>query len=138
MYKRFILRRSDKDKQRCAIKHDEIYEGLDVLFSQTFSKKISTTSVIDTKFFLDEIADNFLIHDNSFETAKIDIWVDTDLHVTIKVTHDGREFNPLDENSNCVNIKAAAARLSLKPPTQYPYSHLPERFGLSFNLEAEE
>lgn len=139
MYKRFILRRTDKDHLKRAEKHDEIYSWLDEVFGSDFSSPVPLQSKIDTKFFLDEIADNFLIHDGSFETAKIDVSISRQsLDVDIKVYHDGREFNPLDVGSTCHNIKAAAARLKLKPPHQNPISHLDERFGLSYNLAMEE
>lgn len=137
MHMRFLLRRADTESSRRAEKHDEIYEGLDAIFTSQFASPVPIKSKIDTKFFLDEIADNFLEHDSSFDKANIDIWVDRDtLDVTVKVTHDGREFNPLDPNGPCENILAAADRLRMSPPRQDPHSHRPERFGLKYNLNS--
>ena len=139
MYKRFILRRSDKDVLKAAEKHDEIYTEINKMFADQFSEPVPATSIIDTKFFIDEIADNFLEHDLAFDTAKIDVWIERDtLDVHIHISHNGRNFDPMSLESNCENIKNAAARLKVSPPKNDPHAHLEKKFGISYNLKKGE
>lgn len=137
MYKRFNLNKSDKTQEKAAQKHDEIYAGLDEMFSNLVDP-IKESSKIDTSFFVDEIADNFLIHDSSFDFAKIDIWIEqTTLEVKIQISHNGADFNPLSDDSRCDNIKAAANRLTGSGQYEQEHSHVPKRYSLKYKLEKE-
>lgn len=139
MHTRFILRRSDKDAFKAAEKHDEIYLKLNSIFAEEFAELVPAESIIDTKFFIDEIADNFLEHDPAFDTAKIDVWIErSTLDVHIHVSHNGRNFDPMSPESSCENIKNAAARLKISPPKTDPHAHLEKKFGISYNLKKKE
>lgn len=134
MHKRFILRGTDyKNPQRKAEIHDEVYKALDEMFTQI---DITEEDKIDTKFFTDEIVDNFLEHDAVFNKANLDIWINRNTRdVEIKITHNGRPFNPLTAIDRCENIKAAASRLTTKAATGRLNQHLEEQFGLAYNLK---
>lgn len=134
MHHRIILRGADyRNSQRKAEIHDEVYKKLEEMFNQVEHEKIDR---VDTKFFVDEVIDNFLEHDGVFNKANMDIWISrSSRDVTIKVTHNGMIFNPLADNANCPNIKAAAERLTVKVASDRGQLRLDEQFGISFGLK---
>ena len=136
-YKRISVRR--QDKTRIGETHDRIYTVLDQIFGQYLGfQKNTHKSAVDSQFYVDEFADNFLLHDGQFNTADIDIWLDDEsLDVRIKVTHDGNDFDPLDPNAQCVNIRNAAARLTVSPQTSNFGDRERKSVSIKYNLKAQ-
>lgn len=136
-YARITVRASDRADRLAA--HDRIYGQLDVLLEPFLGVgKPTHPGAMDTKFFVDEIADNFLRYDKQFFQVDIDVSIDSaSLDVDLRVKHDGNNFDPFSAGSKCEKIKAAVQRIKATPEyaTAAEEEHL--RFKLKYSLKSE-
>lgn len=136
-YKRISIKKSDKTNRLAA--HDRIYDILNELLAGYIGVgKDTHEGATDTKFFIDEIADNFLRYDGLFQNVDIDISINsTTLEIELKISHDGNDFDPLSADSKCYKIKAAANRIQAEPQSITVGSEEKLKFKLKFNLKGK-
>ena len=133
---RIGIRRNDKNDQPKAM--DVIYSALDKeILPYIGVGKATHTRAVDTKFIVAEIANNFLMHDDQFFVANVELEIDSiTLLVTLGVSHDGIEFNPIDPGSKCKFIRAAAERLTVSMPGTSIGESVRKKLTLKFSLKA--
>ncbi len=136
IYKRIVVRR--KDKERIPETHDAIYNITDEIFNNFMgTEKLSHKSALDSPFYVNEIADNFLKHDSQFFSADIDIWLEENLNVTIQISHDGIDFDPIEISSKCPRIRAAAERLTVSSQTILIGAKETKKITIKYNLNGQ-
>ena len=133
-YKRITINHSHRSKVSEA--HDQIYAELDLFLSEYLGLgKETHQSAFDTKFYVEELADNFLQYDATFTKVTIDIWITDGDDVHLKVIHNGNDFDPLSDQSRCVNIKAAIDRLNISPQVITASERETLRFNIKYKLK---
>lgn len=135
-YTRITIRRDNKN--HVPDTHDYIYGELDGFLSEVIGLgKETHVGAVDTKFFVDEIADNFLLYDDVFNKVTIDLWLDQEMHMEMKIVHDGNDFDPLDAASDCPKIKAAIHRLNITPQEITLGERETTRFWIKYSLRRQ-
>lgn len=133
-FQRFNIKRDNKNKSD--IFYDDLYSVTDAFVNKSEFAPYPE-AIIDIKFFINEIAANFIKHDTVFIYAHIDLSLSTSsLDGNITITHDGNDFDPLSEASECDTIKAAANRISFNSRAGAGSENASRKLTMKFNLKS--
>lgn len=133
-YKRITIHHNDRNNK--LVTHDRVYKELDELLSQYIGLgKDTHENAFDTKFYIEELVDNFLEYDDMFTKVTIDVRVHNDDDVELKVIHDGNAFDPLSPESTCESIKAAINRLNVSKQEAVGSDRETLRFSIKYKLK---
>jgi hypothetical protein len=131
-FHRFNIKREDKNNASSF--YDRMYQETDLFLSDPAFDSYGQAK-IDIKFFINEIAANFIKHDTVFIFVRIDLTLSRrTLDGQIEVTHDGNSFDPFSDNSECENIKAAANRITMATGRGACLESTANKFKLKFSL----
>lgn len=114
--------------------NDQLYDGMNIL-NKYLAEPSTHSKAYDSKLLIREIVDNIYKYDSAF-SIRVEIEINAQKDIEIKIIHNGSDFDPFDPKNNCNLIRKIKDDITFKPSMSFGDS-MKRIMKIKFNLVQE-